>query len=95
MKHTENGVLFRWPCPKVDLLYFLLLLAVSNYGSGSHIYFFWQKSPVEYLRLAVGRGGPSTFFGVFASVCTGILYCVLLARNQGPGQTHAIKTKRK
>ena len=53
------------------LLYFLLLLAVSNYGSGSHIYLFWQKSPVKLItngsRPAL-RGDPSTFFGVFVTV---------------------------
>jgi len=52
------------------LLYFLLLLAVSNYGSGSHIYLFWQKSPVELITIdsrPALRGHPSTFFGVFAT----------------------------
>ena len=34
-----------------NTLYFLLLLAVSNYGSGSHIYLFWQKSPVELITI--------------------------------------------
>ena len=53
-----------------ELLYFLLLLAVSNYNSGSHIYLFWQKSPVELITIGsrpVLRGHPSTFFGVFAT----------------------------
>ena len=52
------------------LLYFLLLLAVSNYGSGSHIYLFWQKSPVELITIGSRpalRGDLSTFFGVFAT----------------------------
>ena len=34
------------------ILYFFILLAVSNYGSGSHIdniHLFWQKSPVELI----------------------------------------------
>ena len=34
-----------------DLIFFLLLLAVSNYGSGSHIHLFWQKSPVELITI--------------------------------------------
>jgi hypothetical protein len=45
---------------------------VSNYGSGSHIYLFGQKSPVE-LRLAVGPpGGSEYIFWSFCniSVCT-------------------------
>jgi hypothetical protein len=54
---------------------FLLLLAVSNYGSGSHIYLFWQKNPDRYpvelitifSRPAGPPGHPSTFFGVFAT----------------------------
>ena len=53
-----------------NTLYFLLLLAVSNYGSGSHIYLFWQKSPVELITIGIRpalRGHPSTFFGVFAT----------------------------
>ena len=52
------------------LLYFLLLLAVSNYGSGSHIYLFWQKNSVELITIGSRpalRGHPSTFFGVFAT----------------------------
>ena len=40
---------------RVPLLYSSLLLAVSNYGSGSHIYFFWQKSPMELIMMAVVR----------------------------------------
>ena len=52
-------------------MYFLLLLAVSNYGSVSHIHLFWQKSPI--LLFTIGsrpalRGDPSTFFGVFVTV---------------------------
>ncbi len=50
-----------------QILYFLLLLAVSNYDSGSHIYLFWQKSPVELITIGSRpalRGHPSTFFGV-------------------------------
>jgi hypothetical protein len=51
-------------------VYFLLLLAVSNYGSVSHIHLFWQKSPI--LLFTIGsrpalRGDPSTFFGVFVT----------------------------
>jgi len=38
-----------------ELLYFLLLLAVSNYNSGSHIYLFWQKSPVELITIGSRR----------------------------------------
>ena len=50
-------------CPEC-LLY--LLLAVSNYGSGSHI---GRRARYIYLRLAVGRpsGGIRTFFGVFGT----------------------------
>jgi hypothetical protein len=33
------------------ILYSLLLLAVSNYGNGSHIYFFWQKRSVELIMI--------------------------------------------
>jgi hypothetical protein len=45
-------------------------LAVSNYGSVSHIHLFWQKSPI--LLFTIGsrpalRGDPSTFFGVFVT----------------------------
>ena len=50
--------------------YFLFLLAVSNYDSGSHIYLFWQKSPVELITIGSRpalRGDLSTFFGVFAT----------------------------
>ncbi len=45
------------------VLYSLLLLAVSNYGNGSHIYFFWQKRSVELIMIGSWpalRGGPST-----------------------------------
>jgi hypothetical protein len=72
-----------------------MVLAVSNYGSGSLIYFFWQKSPVELITIGSWPGGPSTMFGVFASVCTGTLYCVLIARTQGPGQTRDDRDKTK
>jgi hypothetical protein len=49
-------------------MYALLLLAVSNYVSGSHIYFFWQKSSVELIMIGSWpalREGPSTFFQLY------------------------------
>ena len=49
-------------------MYFLLLSAVSNYGSGSHIDLFWQKSPVELITIVSRPSGMSTFFGVFVTV---------------------------
>jgi len=53
---------------RVPLLYSSLLLAVSNYGSGSHIDLFWQKSPVELITIGSRpSGGIRTFFGVFAT----------------------------
>ena len=50
---------------------------VSNYGSGSHIYFFWQKSSVELIMIGswpVLRGSPSTNFQLYrhSLLCT---YC--------------------
>ena len=69
----------RFPCSRkcLCLLYFLLLLAVSNYGSGSHIYFFWQKRSVELIMIGscpALRGGPSTIFHLYrhSLLCT---YC--------------------
>ena len=36
---------------------FLITFGVSNHGSGSHIYFFWQKSPVEFITIGSWPGG--------------------------------------
>ena len=50
------------------VLYSLLLLAVSNYGNGSHIYFFWQKRSVELIMIGSWpalRGGPEYNFKRF------------------------------
>ncbi len=54
---------------------FLLLLTVSNYGNGSHIYFFWQKSSVELIMIGSWqalRGSPSTIFQLYrhSLLCT-------------------------
>ena len=57
------------PANSFVILHFILLLVVSNYGSGSHIYFFWQRSPVELITI---DSWPSD-----------TLYCVLTARTQG------------
>ena len=51
-----------------EILYSLLLLAVSNYGNGSHIYFFWQKRSVELIMIGSWpalRGGPEYNFKRF------------------------------
>jgi hypothetical protein len=51
-----------------NILYSLLLLAVSNNDSGSHIVFFWQKSSVELIMVGSWpalRGGPSTIFQLY------------------------------
>ena len=39
------------------VLYFLFVLALSNYGSGLFDYFFWQKSQVELIT----SGGAGTW----------------------------------
>jgi hypothetical protein len=43
-------------------MYFLLLSAVSNYGSGSHIDLFWQKSPVELITIVSRPSGIRVHF---------------------------------
>jgi hypothetical protein len=60
----------------------------TGFRYGSHIEFFWQKSPVELIttwQLAGPPGGSKYIFWRFCntSVCTGTLHCVLLARTQG------------
>jgi hypothetical protein len=56
-----------------------------------HIHFFLAEEPggINYdWQLAGAPGGSEYYFWNFATpqVCTGALYCVLIARTQGPGQ---------
>jgi len=65
-------------------------LAVSNYGSGSHIYFFLAEEAggIKYdWQLAGPLEGSEYSFWSFCntSVCTGTLYCVLIAIFIAPG----------
>jgi hypothetical protein len=84
---------------RCEILYFLLLLAVSNYGSGSHIYLFWQKSPVKLItngsRPAL-RGDPSTFFGVFVTpqFVQALFTVYLLYELKVPGPFKDVQRKR-
>ena len=43
------------------LLYFLFVLALSNYGSGLFDYFFWQKSLVELITSGSAGTWPVLF----------------------------------
>ena len=43
------------------LLYFLFVLAVSNYGSGLFNYLFWQKSLVELITSGSAGTWPVLF----------------------------------
>jgi len=43
------------------VLYFLFVLAVSNYGSGLFNYFFWQKSLVELITSGSAGTWPVLF----------------------------------
>ena len=45
----------------VHVLYFLFVLAVSNYGSGLFNYLFWQKSLVELITSGSAGTWPVLF----------------------------------